>query len=235
MINTIFLQAFQVAADTSKQAADMSTSATENTLSLWDMLLKGGPIMIPIVILSFIAVYVFIERFLVIKAASKIDANFMNNIKDLIHNGNTEAAYTLCKNAESSQARVIAKGISRMGRPYKEIEEAMESAGKLESNRLEKNVSILSIVAGIAPMFGFIGTILGVIKIFYTISLTDDISIKVISGGLYEKMVTSASGLVVGVLAFVFYHWINIMIDRLLNNVESNSVDFIETIQGIKK
>ena len=111
----------------------------------------------------------------------------------------------------------------------------MESAGKLEVNRLEKNLSILSIVAGIAPMFGFIGTIMGVIKIFYNISLADNISIGLIAGGLYEKMITSASGLVVGVIAFVFYHWINIMIDRLLNNVESNSIDFIETIQGIKK
>jgi biopolymer transport protein ExbB len=235
MLNTILLQAVQAVADTSNQALNMATTKTEETLSLWDMLLKGGPIMIPILILSLIAVYVFIERFLVIQAASKLDSNFMNNIKDLIHNGNVDAAYTLCKNSNSSQARVIAKGISRIGKPYQEIENAMESAGKLETNRLEKNLSILSIVAGIAPMFGFIGTIMGVIKIFYNISLADNISIGLISGGLYEKMITSAAGLVVGVIAFVFYHWINMMIDRLLNNIESNAVEFVEIIQGVKK
>lgn len=235
MINTILLQAVQVAADTTSQVELPATTDKVDTLSLLDMLLKGGPIMIPIIILSFVAVYVFIERFLVIRSASRLDANFMNNIKDLIHNGNIDAAHTLCKNSDSSQARVIAKGISRMGKPYKEIEEAMESTGKLETYRLEKNASILSIVAGIAPMFGFIGTIMGVIKIFYNISLADNISIGLIAGGLYEKMVTSAAGLVVGVMAFVFYHIINMMIDRLLNKIESDAVDFIEVIQGIKK
>jgi biopolymer transport protein ExbB len=126
---------------------------------------------------------------------------------------------------------VVEKGIARIGKPIKEIESAMEGVGKLEVAKMEKNISILGIVAGIAPMFGFIGTISGVIKIFYNISLADNISIGLISGGLYEKMITSAAGLVVGVFSFVSYHYLNLMIDRTIYKIEASSIDFIDVLQ----
>ena len=201
------------------------------TISLWDMILKGGPIMIPIAILSLIAIYIFIERFLVISRASRIDLNFMNNIRDFMHNGNIDSAKSLCKNTNSPIARLIDKGISRIGRPIKEIEDAIEHTGKLEVHMLEKNLGILGIIAGIAPMFGFVGTIIGVIKIFYNISLADNISIGLIAGGLYEKMITSASGLIIGIFAYIGYHYLAIQTDKVIFKIESNAVEFIDLLQ----
>lgn len=183
-------------------------------------------------ILSVLTIYYFFERFLVLRKAGKMDLNFMNNIKDYIHNGNMDAAKALCKNTEAPAARMIEKGISRIGKPIKEIEESMEAVGKLEINKLEKNLSILSLIGRIAPIFGFIGTIAGVIKIFYDISLTDNISIGTISSGLYQKMITSASGLVIGLLAFVGYHILNTMLDKTINKMETSSVEFIDLLHG---
>jgi biopolymer transport protein ExbB len=203
----------------------------ETSISLIELLMKGGYLMIPIGILSLIAIYVLIERYMAIRKASHSDNNFMNNIKDFIKNGNIEAARSLCKNSTSPQARMIEKGISRMGKPVKEIEASIENTGKLEVYKLEKNLAVLGIIAGIAPMFGFIGTIMGVIKIFYNISLADNISIGLISGGLYEKMITSAAGLVVGVFAFIAYHWLNIMVDKVIQRMETNSIEFIDLLQ----
>lgn len=223
-------------ADTVTKGTQISEPLTvappkEVALSLLDMIMKGGYVMIPIGILSFITIYVLIERLISIKRASKVDPNFMSNIKEMIHSGNIDSAKSLCKNSTSPQARMIEKGISRIGNPLKEIEAAIENVGKIEVYKLEKNVSILAIVAGIAPMLGFVGTILGVIKIFYTISLADNISIGLISGGLYEKMVTSAAGLVVGIFSFICFHWLNIMIDKIVHKMEINSLEFIDLLQ----
>jgi len=234
---TVAKDTSHLVADTAKRAAaqlpDIASAAApkESTISLLELIVKGGYLMIPIGILSLIAVYVIIERYIAIKKASKSDGNFMNNIKDFIKNGNIEAAKSLCKNSTSPQARMIEKGVSRIDKPIKEVENSIENVGKLEIYKLEKNLNILGIIAGIAPMFGFIGTIAGVIKIFYNISLADNISIGLISGGLYEKMVTSAAGLVVGVFAFVGYHWLNIMVDKIVHKMESNSIEFIDVLQ----
>ena len=148
-------QAVSPLADTINTAAQMaspSTSPLPPSISLWDMIIKGGPVMIPIGILSIVAIYIFIERYLVISRASRIDLNFMNNIRDFMHNGNMDSAKALCKNTNSPIARLIEKGISRIGRPIKEIEDAIENTGKLEVHKLEKNLGILGIIAGIAPM-----------------------------------------------------------------------------------
>lgn len=229
-------------ADTAQQAAAAInmpvaplSAQKEATISLLDMMIKGGYLMIPIVILSLIAVYVIVERYITIKKASKSDANFMNNIKDFVKTGNMEAARSLCRNSSSPQAKMIEKGVSRIDKPLKEVETSVENVGKLEVYKLEKNLNILGIIAGIAPMFGFIGTILGVIKIFYNISLADNISIGLISGGLYEKMVTSAAGLVVGVFAFIGYHWLNMMIDKVVQRMESDAIEFIDILQEAPK
>ena len=233
-------QTGSAAHDTMKAVADTTAKVVQSlpaatpkvdTISLLDLIMKGGWVMIPIGILSVIAIYVLIERYISIKRSSKVDNNFMNNIKDFINNKNFDAAKSLCKNSSSPQARMIEKGLSRIGKPIKEIEESIENVGKLEVYKLEKNLSILGIVAGIAPMFGFVGTISGVIKIFYNISLADNISIGLIAGGLYEKMVTSAAGLIVGIFAFVGYHWLNIMVDKVIHRMESNSLEFIDLLQ----
>lgn len=228
-------QVAPVAADTLANAAQMSSAlspaSAPATLSLWEMLIKGGVVMIPLALLSIIAIYIFIERFLVIRRASKIDLNFMNNIRDFMHNGNIDSARSLCRNTDSPIARLIEKGISRIGRPIKEIEDAIENTGKLEVHKLEKNLGILGIIAGIAPMFGFVGTIIGVIKIFYNISLADNISIGLIAGGLYEKMITSASGLVIGIFAYIGYHYLAILTDKVIFKIESNAVEFIDLLQ----
>lgn len=205
--------------------------APPDTINLWDMLVKGGPVMIPIALLSMIAIYILIERYLAISKASRIDNNFMNNIRDFMHHGNVDAAKSLCKNTNSPIARLVEKGISRIGKPIREIEAAIENTGKLEVHKLEKNLGILGIIAGIAPMFGFVGTIIGVIKIFYNISLADNISIGLIAGGLYEKMITSASGLVIGIFAYVGYHYLAIMTDKVIFKIESNAVEFIDLLE----
>lgn len=220
-------------ADTVNQAVNsIATPASPpQTLSLWELVMKGGPIMIPIGLLSIIAIYIFIERYLAIRKAGRMDHNFMNNIRDFMHHGNVDAAKSLCKNTNSPIARLVEKGISRIGKPIREIEAAIENTGKLEVHKLEKNLGILGIIAGIAPMFGFVGTIIGVIKIFYNISLADNISIGLIAGGLYEKMITSASGLVIGIFAYVGYHYLAIMTDKVIFKIESNAVEFIDLLE----
>lgn len=228
----IFLQAV-VGADSLRSAA-LSTAADSaqktDTLSLFDMVQKGGWLMIPIGLLSLITIYIFIERFIVLKRAGQNPENLLNNVRDQIHQGNIQGAIVLCKSNNTPDARMLEKGISRIGLKVDEIEKSMEGVGKKELGRIEKNIGILSIIAGIAPMFGFVGTILGVIKIFYNISLADNISIGLISGGLYEKMVTSAAGLIVGILSFVLYHYLNFTVDRIARRMESTSLDFIDML-----
>ncbi|NVO21428.1 MAG: MotA/TolQ/ExbB proton channel family protein [Bacteroidetes bacterium] len=204
---------------------------TEETLSLLDLVIKGGPIMIPILILSMLAVYVFIERYLAIRKASKEESNLINNVRDFIHAGRIDSALAFCRSSDKPVSRMIEKGIKRIGRPLKEIEESIEIIGKFEVYKLEKNMAILAIIAGIAPMFGFIGTIIGVIKIFHDIALAGDVSIASVSSGLYTKMVSSAAGLIVGIFAFVCYHWLNIMIDKIVQKMEKNAMDFIDLLQ----
>ena len=235
MLNTILLQITQTGTEVANQLADTASTAVnaadqltpkQDSLSLFDLVMKGGFIMIPMGILSVITIYYFFERFMTLRNASKLDSNFMNNIKDMVHSGNLENAKTLCKGNNSPTARIIEKGVSRIGKPLKQIEESMEGIGKLEINKLERNLSVLVLIGRIAPIFGFIGTIAGVIKIFYDISLTDNISIGVISSGLYQKMITSATGLTIGLLAFIGYFILNAMLDKIINKMETASVEF---------
>ena len=171
----------------------VTPAPAEAHLSLLDLVIKGGWVMIPIGILSIVAIFFIIERFLTIMKASKIDPNFMNNIRDQLMSGRTDAALKLCQNTNTPIARLVQKGVKRIGKPLKEIESAVESEGKLELYKLEKNMNYLGIIAGIAPMFGFLGTISGVINIFFKISLSNDLNIGIIAGGLYEKMVSSGA------------------------------------------
>jgi biopolymer transport protein ExbB len=231
-------QAVTTTSDTLQQIAPQISAPVQaaapiadKTFSLWEIVLSGGPIMIPIGILSLAGVYIFFERFFTIKKSSKIDDNFLNQIRDFMHQGNVDAAITLCKHTDNPVARMVLKGLLRLGKPVKDIESAIENVGKLEVYKMEKNLSLLGTIAGIAPMFGFLGTIFGVIKIFYNISLADNISIGLIAGGLYEKMVTSAAGLSIGIFAYIGYHYLIILIDRVVNKMEINSVEFIDLLE----
>jgi len=226
-------QAASTVQDTVNQAATtlVTTPAPSPEFSLWELILKGGPIMIPIGILSLAGLYIFFERYFTIRRSSKMDANFTNQIRDFMHTGNIDAARALCKNTNTPVARMLEKGLMRLGKPIKEIEGAIENVGKLELYKMEKNLGILGSIAGIAPMFGFLGTIFGVIKIFYNISLADNISIGLIAGGLYEKMITSAAGLMIGIFAYIGYHYLIVMIDRVVNKMEISSVEFIDLLE----
>ncbi len=240
MLNFILLQIpTATAGDTAKKVVNAASGIglsspapkTEASLSLLEMVMKGGYIMIPLCILSILAIYFIFERLIVISKASRLDSSFMNNIKDSMLNGNMESAKNLCKSNSSPVARMIEKGIARIGQPVREIEEAMGSVGKIEIYRIEKNVGYLSLIAKLAPMFGFIGTILGVIKLFYALSLTDDFTIKTVSDGLYTKMVSSAGGLIVGILAFLGYFIMNAMVEKVINKMEKSSVQFMDILQ----
>jgi len=219
----------QIVVDSSSVAT--SVAQTQQSLSLLDLIMKGGWVMIPIGILSVIAVFLMVERFITISRASRVDSGFMANIKAMLVDGKVDAALSLCRSTNTPIARLLEKGVKRLGKPIKEIESAVENTGKLEIYKLEKNLSYLGIIAGIAPMFGFVGTISGVIKIFYNISLADNISIGLIAGGLYEKMITSAAGLIVGIIAHIGFHYLNSMIDRVSFQLESTTVEFIDLIQ----
>ncbi|RAJ00322.1 biopolymer transport protein ExbB [Chitinophaga skermanii] len=219
-----------VKADTVAQGVSPAAAASQQ-MNVWDMLYKGGPIMIPLGVLSLVAVYVFIERFLYIKKASKLDDNFMAMLRDQITAGNITAARSLTKNTNSPIARVIDKGVQRIGKKIEAIERSMENVAKLEIYKMEKNLVILSIVAGVAPMFGFLGTIAGMIQTFFNISVTGDITLNAIAGGIYVKMVTSATGLIIGIIAFIGYSFLNAQIDKVVNKMEGASAEFIDILQ----
>ena len=228
---SILLQISQPVDSAANLAAAAPQKAVES-ISLWDLAFKGGPILIPIAILSLMAVYIFFERLLTIQRFSRIDINFMNQIKDHVHSGNTEAAMVLCRNTNSPVARMILKGLKRLGKPVRDIEGAIENVGKLEVYNMEKNLGILSSIAGLAPMFGFLGTIFGVIKIFYEINLENSLEIGTISGGLYVKMIASAAGLLVGIIAYAGYQYLIHRIDRVINQMEFNAVEFIDVLES---
>lgn len=222
------------------QIVDTTTKLTQqmtyenkpaDSMNFLELMMKGGWVMYPIYALSILAIYFAIERYLTIRKASMIDSNFMKNIRDYLMNDKMDSAIALCKNTNTPIARLLLKGIKRIGKPIKEVESAVENEGRLEIYRLEKNMNWLGIIAGVAPMLGFVGTISGVIKIFYTISIEKVISIDAIAGGLYEKMITSAAGLIVGILAHIAFHFLNSMIDRVSYQIESNAVEFIDLIQ----
>ena len=238
MITAILLQVMNnttTVADSTKQITQslpvVTALPTESSISIWDMVLKGGPLMWPLALLTIIAVYIFIERYLVIRKASRVEAHFLSNIRDCIYTGRIDSAIEYCRRSITPTARLVEKGIKRLGKPLKEIEDSIEIVGKFEVYKLEKNMAILSIIAGIAPMFGFVGTIIGVIKIFHDISLAGDVSITSVSSGLYVKMVSSAAGLLIGMFAFVCFHWLNIMINRQVQKMEQDTMEFIDMLQ----
>jgi len=221
---------YQLTPDTLQQTG-LATEAVAKKISLWSMLVQGGVLMIPLALLLVLAIFFFIERLLAIRKASKIEPNFMNIIRDNIVTGNITSARALAKNTDSAVARIIDKGIQRIGKPIDSIEKSMENVGKLEMYNMERNTNILSMVAGMAPMFGFLGTIAGMIQMFYEINSTGKFELNTIAGGIYVKMITSATGLIIGLIAYVAYNYLNTQVDKTANKMEAASAEFLDILQ----
>lgn len=209
---------------------DSTQIVQPTSINYFSLLLKGGPVIYPILILGLLTIYFFFERYFFIKSASKIDMNFLRSLKDNILRGDIKTARSLAKSTNLPIARILEKGIARIGRPIKDIESAMEIQSNLELSKMEKNIGYLGLIAGVAPTLGFVGTISGIIRIFYEISVTGNFSIETISNGLYEKMISSFSGLVVGLFAYAAYHTLNMLIDKFSINLQATVMDFLDTI-----
>lgn len=205
-------------------------AAQVEEFTVLSLLEKGGYVMYPILFLFVAATFLFIERYLYIRKTSRIDENFLHNINELLLSGNIQGAITYCKNSKFPIANLLERGLGRLGSPIREIESAIENKAKLEIYNMEKNLSLLSSIARIAPMFGFLGTVTGMIRTFHNISTSNKIEISTIASGIYEKMVTSASGLIVGIIAYVMYTLLMTMIDRSINKMEIVAMDFIDLL-----
>jgi len=224
-----FLQvATTTVADTVNKAA--AAIHPPEKISMIDLLNKGGWIMYPLYLLFAASVFVFVERLIAIRKAAKIENNFMSIIRDNIVSGNVSAARSLAKNTNNPVARMIDKGLQRIGKPIDSIEKSMENVGKLEMYKMERNLSILSLIAGIAPMFGFLGTIVGMIQLFYNIN-NSGFELNTIAGGIYVKMVTSATGLIVGLIAYLGHNFLSAQIEKTAYKMEAASAEFIDVLQ----
>jgi biopolymer transport protein ExbB len=207
----------------------------EKTLSIYKLIMDGGlggQIIIAILfVLLAVALYIYFERFFAIKTASKIDENFMNQIKDYISNGKLASASALCKSKDTPTARLIGKGVSRIGKPLDDISKAIETAGKLEVYQLEKNVSVLATIAGVAPMIGFLGTVIGMIIAIHEIANAGgQIDIKLLSDGLYTAMTTTVAGLIVGIIGYIMYNHLVVRTDKVVYQMEAKSVEFLDLL-----
>jgi len=200
------------------------------TENLFTLLMKGGVVIIPILALSVITVYIFITKFLQIRSQAKIDKSVIDQVTYELRNQNLDRAQMIAQSSPGAIGRVISSGLKQVGKPINVVENMMESAVNLEIAIMEKGINYLGIIAGIAPMLGFIGTIAGVINIFYNISLSDNVSIGIIAGGLYQKMISSGSGLIVGVVAYSAYHVLHSEIDRFSLNVQRHSFELMQLL-----
>jgi biopolymer transport protein ExbB len=221
---------YQALTDTLQKVVN-TAGASAQSINLWDLIMRGGALMIPLAILFVMAVFFFIERMLAIRKASRVEPNFMNIIRDHITNGNVSAARSITKNTDHPVARIIDKGIQRIGKPIDAIEKSMENVGRLEMYNMERNINILSMIAGMAPMFGFLGTIIGMIQMFYEINTSGRFELNTIAGGIYVKMITSATGLIIGLMAYLFFNYLNTQVDKSANRMEAASAEFLDILQ----
>ena len=219
----------QTAVDTT--AITQTPVVQEETLSLIEMATKGGWLMLILLLLSVMAIYIFGSKWWMIRKASQIDKNFMNDIHDLIHDGKIKSALALCQQYDSPVARLVEKGIERIGRPLQDIQTAVENMGNVEVGRLEKGLPMLATIAGGAPMIGFLGTVTGMIQAFFRMSTAgNNIDITLLSGGIYEAMVTTVGGLFVGIVAYFGYNFLSSQISNLVFKMESTTIAFIDML-----
>ena len=217
------------------KASLAETVSEEKTLSIYKLIMDGGLggqiIIVILFTLLAVGLYIYFERFFAIRAASKVDEHFMDQIRDYVSNGKLEAASALCENKNTPTARLIRKGISRIGKPLEDINSAIETAGKLEVYQLEKNVSVLATIAGAAPMIGFLGTVIGMIIAIHEIANAGgQIDIKMLSDGLYTAMTTTVAGLIVGIIAYITYNHLVVRTDKVVYQMEAMSVDFLDLL-----
>jgi biopolymer transport protein ExbB len=202
------------------------------SINLIDLTMKGGPVMIPLAILSIIAVYLTIERYLTLKKASKLEANFMANIKDLVLNGNIKGAKALCERTNSPVARMIEKGVTRIGKPLQDIDTSIHNVGNIEINKLETGMPTLATISGAAPMLGFLGTVTGMVSAFHKMSSAGaNLTVGLLAGGIYEALVTTVAGLIIGIFAYIAYNQLTSMIEKIIHRMEASAVEFIDLLQ----
>jgi biopolymer transport protein ExbB len=200
-------------------------------LTLLDLTIKGGWVMIPIILLSFVATYIFVERYYVIRKATKEDQNFMNRIKDYIHDSKIDAAVALCKSTASPSARMIEKGMTRLGRPLQDISTAIENVGKLEISKLEKGFPTLATIVGAEPMLGFLGTVIGMVQSFYAMSQAgNNIEVSLLSDGIYTALITTVAGLIIAILGYFAYNLLVVKVEKVVFNLEATSTEFMDML-----
>lgn len=222
MTNLFFLQSINTGA---------GEEVAKESVRVIELLAKGGLILIPIGLFLIAAIYIFFERYFTIKKAGKADDKFMLNIKDYVVNGNIDAAKALAKNHNTPIARMIEKGVMRIGKPLQDIREAIENVGKLELFQLEKRLAILATIAGVAPMIGFFGTVTGMIRAFYSMANAEQISPNLLAGGIYEALITTACGLGVGIIALIGYNLLVTQVENVVHKMEATSVEFMDLLQ----
>ncbi|MDR1344061.1 MAG: MotA/TolQ/ExbB proton channel family protein [Tannerellaceae bacterium] len=204
---------------------------TQAEMNLIDLATKGGWIMIVLALLSVVAIYIFIQRLLVIRSARKEDESFMNRIKDYIHDGRVESALNLCRQTPTPSARMIEKGISRLGRPMNDVLVAIENVGNLEVAKLEKGFPLIATIAGGAPMIGFLGTVTGMVRAFFDMANAgSNVDITLLSNGIYEALVTTVGGLVVGIIALFAYNYLVSCVDEVVNKMEARTMEFMDLL-----
>jgi biopolymer transport protein ExbB len=221
--------------DGAEAAEQLEPEVTEKTLSIIDLIVNGGTggiiIIGTLAILLFVAFYIYFERFFAIKAASKYDANFMNQIRDNVASGNIQGAKSLCAQQNSPVSRLTEKGISRIGSPLEDINTAIENAGRLEVYKLEKNVSVLATIAGAAPMIGFLGTVIGMVLAFHTLATSSgQAEMGLLAEGIYTAMTTTVAGLIVGIIAYIGYNHLVVKTDKVVHQMEATAVDFLDLL-----
>ncbi|TWI80477.1 biopolymer transport protein ExbB [Lacibacter cauensis] len=225
-----FLLQVQNAVDTLVNAAT-TQAVPKKEMHLIDLLMQAGWIMIPLLLLSVATVYVFVERWMAIKKATEVDDNFMNIIRDNILSGNVTAARNFARNTANPVGRIIDKGLQRIGKPIDSIENSMENVAQLEMYKLERNVNILSVISKVAPIFGFVGTLVGLMQLFFNINATGEYELSTIAGGIYTKLITSISGLVIGLIAYLFHNILSTQVEKAVNKMEASAADFLDVLQ----
>jgi biopolymer transport protein ExbB len=204
----------------------------DQTISFIDLALAGGPLMIPLVICSVIAIYIFVERLRTVNKANVSSDSFMAKIKELVQKGDINGAKILCAQYDNPVARMIEKGVSRIGSPLKNIEASIENVGKIEVFRLEKNLSVLATIAGAAPMIGFLGTVIGMVSAFISIAQEEgSVSPKLLADGIYTAMITTVAGLIVGIIAYLAYNFLVTRVSKVVHKMEYSSIEFIDLLQ----
>lgn len=212
--------------------SEAAASSAEQSISMWSLVMAGGPLMIPLAICSVIAIYIFVERLLTVNKANVSSDAFMGRVKELVLKGDINGAKLLCAQHDTPTARMIEKGVSRIGSPLKTIEASIENVGKIEVFRLEKNLSVLATIAGAAPMIGFLGTVIGMVSAFIAIAQEEgSVSPKLLADGIYTAMVTTVAGLVVGIIAYLGYNFLVTRVSKVIHRMEYSSIEFIDLLQ----